>query len=43
MLSPDMAIGMARTLTGIATARATMRARSVRAINFAMPGKVTPA
>jgi hypothetical protein len=42
-LSADIAIGMARRLTGIATAKATMRARSIRATDFAMTGKVTPA
>src|SRR5574337_1820418 len=38
-----MAIGIARTLAGIATARATMRTRSARATDFAMTGKVAPA
>jgi hypothetical protein len=37
-----MVIGIARTLTGIATAKATMKARSMRATDFAMAGKVTP-
>src|SRR6185437_5742658 len=32
---------MARTLTGTVTAKATMRARSMRATDFAMRGKVT--
>jgi hypothetical protein len=34
-----MLIGMARTLTGIATARAKIRARSVRATESAMTGR----
>jgi hypothetical protein len=41
MWSPDMLIGMACTLTGIATARAKIRARSARARESAMTGKVT--
>lgn len=36
-------MGIARTPTGIVTARATMRTRSARATDFAMTGKVTPA
>ena len=38
-----MAIGIARTLTGIAIARATMNIRSAWATDFPMGAKVTPA
>src|SRR6516165_4161265 len=41
MWSPDMVIGMARALTGIATARATMNERNARATGCAMAEKVT--
>lgn len=41
MSPPDMAIGIARTLAGIAAARAMTRAISMRATDFAMAGKVT--
>jgi len=37
-----MAIGIARTFAGIATARATMKAKIMRTTDFAIAREVTP-